>query len=229
MNSVLLSLLALLFSVSGPVMKWNAEIWHSPLAAASVSAAWNEFEAATRGQFATPAQAWTRTGRKASVLTKTARRQPTAPKTQLSLPQRKKPLALLPEKAQSLAAPGARVSIGGVQATEIGGRLTPAQMAALQAEHGTEFAQVYLTGPGRAGGGGTYYLIQGAEGNVQIPIGSNVRLISHTHPEMLQGRLVPLEASGADYNVVRLLQQAGSPQRTSQIVPQVGTPFNFRI
>ena len=59
MNSVLLSLLALLFSVSGPVMKWNAEIWHSPLAAASVSAAWNEFEAATRGQFATPAQAGT--------------------------------------------------------------------------------------------------------------------------------------------------------------------------
>ena len=98
------SLLALLFSVSGPVMKWNAEIWHSPLAAASVSAAWNEFQAATRGQFATPAQAWTRTGRKASVLTKTAPCQPTAPKTQLSLPAPKQPVALLPEASESLAA-----------------------------------------------------------------------------------------------------------------------------
>jgi hypothetical protein len=58
-------------------------------------------------------------------------------------------------------------------------------MAALQAEHGTEFAQIYLTGVGRNGGGGTYYIIQGEAGTVNIPLGSNVRWINHTHSEML--------------------------------------------
>jgi hypothetical protein len=55
----------------------------------------------------------------------------------------------------SLTAPGAQVTIAGVQATEIAGRLTPAEMAALQAEHGTEFAQIYLTGSGHAGAAGS--------------------------------------------------------------------------
>jgi len=125
------------------------------------------------------------------------------------------------------AAPGARVVIGGVQATEIAGRLTPAQMAALQAQHGNEFAQVYLTGAGPNGGGGTYYLIQGNAGTVSIPLGSNVRWISHTHPEMLDGLSVPVQASSADLNVLMQLQQAGSPQRVSLIVPEVGQPFRF--
>jgi len=40
--------------------------------------------------------------------------------------------------------------------------------------------------------------------SVQIPIGSNVCLISHTHPELLQGGVAPFKASGADYNVLKL-------------------------
>ena len=126
------------------------------------------------------------------------------------------------------SAPGSRVTIGGVQATELAGWLNPAQMAALQQAHGTEFAQVYLTGAGPNGGGGTYYLIQGTQGSVSIPIGSNVRWINHTHPATLNGFPVPLMPSRADVNVLLQLQQAGSPQITSQIVPEVGQPFLFR-
>ena len=130
-------------------------------------------------------------------------------------------------KTATASAPGARVTIGGVQATELSGRLSPAEMAAQQ-QHGTEFAQIYLTGPGPNGGGGTYYLIQGAPGRVQVPVAPNVRWINHTHPETLTGYTVPLEASPADKNVLRLLERAGSPQRTSQIVPEVGQPFTFQ-
>jgi hypothetical protein len=111
---------------------------------------------------------------------------------------------------------------------EISGRLSPAEMAAMQRQAGTEFSQVYVTGAGKNGGGGTYYLIQGTEGTVQVPIGSNIRWINHTHPEMLNGNVVPLTSSGADRNVLRLLQEAGSPQQTSQIVPEVGPAFNFK-
>ncbi|MFZ2029934.1 MAG: LysM peptidoglycan-binding domain-containing protein [Vitreimonas sp.] len=127
------------------------------------------------------------------------------------------------------AAPGARVLIGRarIPAVELANRLSPAEMAALQAEHGTEFAQIYLTGPGRNGGGGTYYLLQGTEGAVDIPLGPNVRLINHTHPEYLNGYEVPLLASDEDRAVLTGLQQYGSPQRTSQVVPQAGTPFSF--
>jgi hypothetical protein len=131
------------------------------------------------------------------------------------------------ENTASLAAPGARMTVGGVPATQIGGRLSTSEMAALQAQHRTEFAQVYLTGAGRNGGGGTYYLIQGSADNVSIPIGSNVRLINHTHPTVLNGATVPLRASGADRNVMNLLQQAGSPQRTSQVVTEAGETFLF--
>jgi RHS repeat-associated protein len=126
-----------------------------------------------------------------------------------------------------LSAPGARVTVGGQSATELGGRLNPQQMAALQAEHGTEFAQIYLTGAGRNGGGGSYYLLQGNAGTVNIPIGPNVRLINHTHPQVLNGNVVPLTASHADQAVMRALQRAGSPQRTSQVVPEVGPAFRF--
>ena len=129
----------------------------------------------------------------------------------------------------SLGAPGSRAYLAeGVRATELAGRLSPAQMAALQAEHGTEFAQVYLTGAGRNGGGGTYYLIQGNASSVSIPTRGDLRLINHTHPATLGGSDVPLRASRADYGVLEELQRNGSPQRSSQIVPELGTPFNFR-
>ena len=129
----------------------------------------------------------------------------------------------------TLAAPGSRVTLGisEVEAVELEGRLTPVQMAGLQAKYGTEFAQIYLTGPGRNGGGGTYYLIKGDEISVQIPVGPNVRFINHTHPEVLDGGLVPLKASPEDFDVLKALQNAGSPQKTSQIVPEVGVPFTF--
>jgi hypothetical protein len=126
------------------------------------------------------------------------------------------------------SAPGSRFTIGGVEAIELPGRLSPAEMAALQQANGTEFAQIYLTGPGRNGGGGTYYLIQGVEGSVSIPIGPNVRWINHTHPAMVDGLRVRLTYSAADQNVLRLLQQAGSPQMSSQIVPELGLPFLFQ-
>ncbi len=102
-------------------------------------------------------------------------------------------------------------------------------MAALQQAEGTKFAQVYITGPGRNGGGSTYYLIKGTEDRVFIPIRSDVRFINHTHPDVLNGATAPLRASGADRNVLELLRDVGSPQRTSQVVPDVGDPFNFTI
>lgn len=101
-------------------------------------------------------------------------------------------------------------------------------MAALQAEHGTEFAQIYVTGAGRNGGGGTYHLLQGDEYSVMIPLRNDVRLINHTHPEYFNGQLVPLRSSTQDQFVLRELQRVGSPQRQSQVVPEVGAPFTFR-
>lgn len=100
-------------------------------------------------------------------------------------------------------------------------------MRALQTEYGTEFAQIYLTGPGRNGRGGTYYLIQGNEINTPIPVGNNVRLINHTHPEIFRGQVLPLRASSDDLDVLKTLQKAGSPQKTSQVIPEVGDAFLF--
>ena len=132
-----------------------------------------------------------------------------------------------PGNVANVAAPGARVRVGGVNATELSGRMSPQQMAALQKEHGVEFAQIYVTGAGKNGGGGTYYLIQGTAGNAPIPVGPRVRLINHTHPTTLDGATVPLMASNEDYKVLRALQDAGSPQRRSQIVPEDASPFDF--
>jgi hypothetical protein len=106
----LVCLLTLFVCLNGSAMKGNAEFWHSRFAAKSVRATWNEFQAATRGQFATRAEAGveTRTGTgaglKPTAVTRPEPCQPTAPKTQLSLPAPKQPVALLPEAAESLAA-----------------------------------------------------------------------------------------------------------------------------
>lgn len=125
------------------------------------------------------------------------------------------------------AAPGSKVTVGGLPATELPGRLSTDAMAALQKKHNTEFAQIYLTGPGKSGGGGTYYLIQGEKAGVQIPIGPNVRWISHSHPAEVGGVRTPLTASSKDMNVLQRLQRAGSPQRTSVIAPEEGEAFRF--
>jgi hypothetical protein len=100
-------------------------------------------------------------------------------------------------------------------------------MAALQKEHGVEFAQIYLTGDGKNGGGGLYFLIRGGAETVSIPISKDIMLISHTHPERIEGVLVPLEASWQDMRTLQKLQNEGSPQRTSLIVPEKAQPFTF--
>ena len=56
-------------------------------------------------------------------------------------------------------------------ATKLSGRLSNAEMAQLQSTHGVEFAQVYLAGPGKNGGGGTTLLIRGSEGGVIFLLG----------------------------------------------------------
>jgi hypothetical protein len=119
-----------------------------------------------------------------------------------------------------------------VYGVELAGRLSPALMATLQKHYGREFAQIYLAGPGRNGGGGKYYLLQLFEDGGPIPIGPNVRIINHTHPEFitLLGRKLrptPLSASEADRDSLFWLGRSGSPQRRSQIVPEVGEPFYF--
>src|SRR5690606_33738134 len=106
-------------------------------------------------------------------------------------------------------AAGARVAIPG--------RLSQAEMAELQATHRVEFAQIYVTGPGRGGGGGQYYLIRGTAQGALIPLGPRVRLINHTHP--VRPGLKPFEASTTDRKFMERLQRSGSPQRTSEIVP----------
>jgi len=109
----LVCLLTLFVCLNGSAMKGNAEFWHSRLAAKSGRATWNEFQAATRGQFATRAETGVETGTatgaglKPAAVTRPEPCQPTAPKTQLSLPAPKQPVALLPENAESLAARGA--------------------------------------------------------------------------------------------------------------------------
>jgi hypothetical protein len=95
-------------------------------------------------------------------------------------------------------------------------------MEALTAEHGVEFSLVYKAGPGRAGGGGTYWLHSGTKSTVQVPLGSDVRWIYHTHPGGTAA------ASTADKNVLKLLQQVGSPQRSSQIVPAGKQTIRFK-
>lgn len=134
-----------------------------------------------------------------------------------------------PGNVANVAGPGARVRVGGVNATELSGRMSPQQMAALQKEHGVEFAQIYVARAGKNGGGGTYYLIQGTAGNAPISVGPRVRLINHTPPTTLDGATVPLKASNDDYKVLRALQDAGSPQRRSQIVPEDASPFDFGL
>ncbi|MFN0138230.1 MAG: RHS repeat-associated core domain-containing protein [Phycisphaerae bacterium] len=86
---------------------------------------------------------------------------------------------------------------------------------------GDEFAQIYVCGSGRNGGGGQYHLIRGNNGEVPIPIGSDVRLICHTHP---RGTPFP---SPDDLELLQRLREAGSPQRCSTILPLGKSPVRF--
>jgi hypothetical protein len=112
-------------------------------------------------------------------------------------------------------------------ATTLTQRLTDAEMAALQRTHGVEFAQIYITGQGKNGGGGTTLLIRGTEVGTTIPLGSNVRVINHTHPTTLNGKTVPLRPSTEDVDALKKLQSLGSPQKKSQIVTEGGQVIIF--
>lgn len=92
-------------------------------------------------------------------------------------------------------------------------RLTDSQMTFLTNEYGVEFAQVYERGQGKNGHGGKYRIYSGTANSVTIPVNSNTVLINHTHPG---GTAHP---SKQDLKLMALIKQAGSPQKTSSIIP----------
>lgn len=100
-------------------------------------------------------------------------------------------------------------------------RLTDKQMTFLTNEYGVEFAQVYERGSGKNGRGGKYIIYSGTVNSVTIPIKSNTVLINHTHPG---GTARP---SGEDLKLMALIKQAGSPQKTSSIIPIGKKPIKF--
>jgi hypothetical protein len=112
-------------------------------------------------------------------------------------------------------------------ATRLDRRLSNADLAELHRQEGVEFAQIYLTGPGRNGGGGQTLLIRGNDRGVRIPVGPNVRIINHSHPRMLDGSVVPLRASLPDRQTMEALRRSGSPQRLSRIVTEEGHVIDF--
>jgi hypothetical protein len=100
-------------------------------------------------------------------------------------------------------------------------RPTVLEMENLTVKHDVEFAVTYKLGQGKAGGGGQYFLHSGERGSVSFPLESNRMLINHTHP---RGSAF---ASEADMNLMKLLEQIGSPQRSSQIIPVGKSPLRF--
>ena len=143
------------------------------------------------------------------------------------IPGRFMPLRLAPSSVELSALKNVRIPTRADTATKLSRRLSNAEMASLQASEGVEFAQVYIRGAGPNGGGGQTLLIRGTAGNVNLPAGSNVIIINHTHPTTLQGFQVPLRASTADRNALSTLQRLGSPQRTSTIITESGEVFRF--
>ncbi|MGX9772324.1 two-partner secretion domain-containing protein [Janthinobacterium aestuarii] len=139
---------------------------------------------------------------------------------------------------------GARVGEGlpGAQGVVIPGRPTTDQLANLSAKHNVEFGVTYTLGNGKGGSGGFYTLYSGTKSTVSIgEISGDKMLISHTHPdgaafasgyyEIVNGR----EVFKGDQGVLQLLQKAGSPQRTSTIIPLERSdgvkapPFKFSV
>jgi hypothetical protein len=118
-------------------------------------------------------------------------------------------------------AEGADFGLPGGAGTAIPGRLSGPEMAALSDKYGVEFAQVYRTGDGPGGAGGQYYLYSGEARSVRVPVGDDVRLISHTHPGGTA------YASSADMRLLDVLQSTGSPQQSSEIVLPSGQTFRF--
>ena len=94
-------------------------------------------------------------------------------------------------------------------------------MNELTQKYGVEFAQVYIYGKGKNGGGGKYYLFSGDDHSVMIPLRGDLMLISHTHP---RGTAY---ASEADLKLLSYLKQVGYPQNTSTIYPIGGKPVKY--
>lgn len=110
---------------------------------------------------------------------------------------------------------GARVGEGlpGSAGVSIAARPSAVELANLTEKHGVEFAVTYKYGTGMNGGGGQYYLFSGTSAGVRVPVAADQMLIYHTHPGG-----TPF-ASQADMDLLGFLKAAGSPQRSSQIVP----------
>ncbi len=109
----------------------------------------------------------------------------------------------------------------GSQGMKINGRLSDAEMAALHQQHGVEFAQLYVYGSGKNGGGGQYYLYSGSKNAVNVPVGGNIMLINHTHPSGIN------YASGKDLKLLRRYNRMGSTQKRSSIVMETGESLFF--
>ncbi len=101
----------------------------------------------------------------------------------------------------------------GLKGIQVKKRLTDKQMMFLTSEYGIEFAQVYERGQKKNGRGGKYMIYSGTVNSVTIPVNSNTILINHTHPN---GTAFP---SAKDKKLMALIKQAGSPQKTSSIIP----------
>ncbi|BDM72045.1 hypothetical protein HEK616_55320 [Streptomyces nigrescens] len=95
-------------------------------------------------------------------------------------------------------------------------RPTIQEMENLSVKHGVEFAVTYKYGPGVSGRGGQYHLYSGVEASVQIPLEADRMFIYHTHPG---GTPRP---STADKALMGLLEDMGSPQRISKVIPVGG-------
>ena len=113
----------------------------------------------------------------------------------------------------------------------------------MSAKHDVEFGVTYTLGEGRGGGGGFYTLHSGTKSSVSIgELSGDKILISHTHPKggasasgywdsLPDGSMV----FKGDQAVLQALQKAGSPQRTSTIIPLQRSdgltppPFRFSV
>ena len=117
-----------------------------------------------------------------------------------------------------------KARLADIRGVPIAGRPSVDELVEITDKYNIEFAVTYKYGPGKNGGGGTYYLHAGEHLTVSFPAEANRMLIYHTHP---RGALT--SASGMDMTAMRALASRGSPQRSSVIVPVEGAPFRFGI
>jgi len=109
----------------------------------------------------------------------------------------------------------------GFDGIQVKKRLSDSQMIFLTNEYGVEFAQVYELGNGKNGHGGRYIIYSGDSHSVKIHVNERTILINHTHPG---GTASPSED---DKKLLALIKQAGSPQKTSSILPLGKEPVKF--